>query len=138
MRKDNWNIKFDTAGLFVNEIIDKIFLDRGIKDQYTFLQPSDRHINSPELFDEFLSQEESEEEEELEYESAEGEIRYVIATDGVDLKKQESEDSESILKIPFGQQVWIMPMNDLWAYVEFDGEIGYCALEHLSSDNPLE
>lgn len=94
--------------------------------------------NSPELFDEFLSQEESEEEEELEYESAEGEIRYVIATDGVDLKKQESEDSESILKIPFGQQVWIMPMNDLWAYVEFDGEIGYCALEHLSSDNPLE
>ena len=22
--------------------------------------------------------------------------------------------------------------------VEFDGEIGYCALEHLSSDNPLE
>lgn len=51
MRKDNWNIKFDTAGLFVNEIIDKIFLDRGIKDQYIFLQPSDRHINSPELFD---------------------------------------------------------------------------------------
>ena len=62
----------------------------------------------------------------------------VASTDGVDFKKQESEDSESILKIPFGQQVWIMPMNDLWAYVEFDGEIGYCALEHLSSDNPLE
>lgn len=51
MIKDTWKVKFNTTNLLVQEIADKIFVDRGIHNPYEFLNPGIKYINSPELFD---------------------------------------------------------------------------------------
>ena len=51
MRKNNWKIQFDTLGLTPNEMIDKLFIKRGITNSYEFLNPTSKYIYPSDCFD---------------------------------------------------------------------------------------
>lgn len=44
MRKSNWEVKNNGRGLTVNEIFDKIWISRGVKDVEEFLNPNAYHL----------------------------------------------------------------------------------------------
>lgn len=62
-----------------------------------------------------------------------GEIYFTTAVSGLNLRTEASLQSESILLIPYKTNVEVFEINDGWAYIKYNNELGYCSSDYLSN-----
>jgi hypothetical protein len=65
-----------------------------------------------------------------------GRYMYVTANGALHLRAYPSADSELIAAMPTGREVYVYSISGEWAFVDFEGLTGYCAVQYLANEMP--
>lgn len=67
----------------------------------------------------------------------EGDVYYVIAPKGLNIREQSSTSSEVLGVIPYGTAIVPLQMGEYWALVEYEGITGWCSTGYLVTYRPV-
>ena len=81
--------------------------------------------------------EENEAEQEAEVQSEYPKTMYVIAEDGLLLRKGPGKSNEEVHVLSYGQEIQVDKAEEGWAYTTVDGHTGWCSMEYLTVNKDL-